>query len=91
VEPKHIMKSWVGLFDALRLGLKKHEFRVLDRDFQIGDLCLLQEYEPRSKVYTGRELMVRVTYITSAEHEHCAFSPNALHPGMGVLSVELVE
>lgn len=88
---KHELKSWVGLFDPLSRGLKKHEFRVMDRDFQVGDVCLLREYEPVTKEYTGREVYYRITYITSAKHQHCAFSPNALHQGMAVLSVEILE
>lgn len=87
----HELKSWVGLFEPIRKGEKKHDFRVLDRDFKVGDICKLREYEPTTKVYTGRYVIVRVTYITSAQHQHCAFSPNALHPGMGVLSIELIS
>lgn len=88
---KHELKSWVGLFEPLSLGLKTHEFRVMDRDFRIGDVCLVREYEPVSKKYTGRKAFYEITYITSAKHEQCAFSPNALHPGMAVLSVRLVS
>lgn len=88
---KHELKSWVGLFEPLMLGQKKHDFRVLDRDYQVGDVCLLREYEPVTKTYTGRSALVRITYITSAQHQQCAFSPYALHPGMGVLSVELID
>lgn len=87
---KHELKSWVGLFEPLFFGLKKHEFRVMDRDFAVGDVCRVREYEPTTKVYTGRELFYEITYITSSQHNHCAFSPNALHPGMAVLSVKVL-
>jgi hypothetical protein len=88
---KHIMKSWVGLFEPLSLGLKKHEFRVMDRDFRVGDLCRIREFEPVARKYTGRYLEYEITYITSAKHQQCAFSPNALHPGMAVLSVKILK
>ncbi len=94
MQPKklpHEMKSWVGLFEPLSLGLKKHEFRVMDRDFQVGDICRVREFEPVSRTYTGRELEYEITYITSAQHQQCAFSPNALHPGMAVLSVKVLS
>lgn len=86
----HELKSWVGLFEPLLKGEKKHDLRVMDRDYRIGDICKLREYQPVTKEYTGREVLVRITYITSAEHAACAFSPYALHPGMAVLSVELI-
>lgn len=85
----HELKSWVGLFEPIFQGLKTHDLRVLDRDYKVGDICLLREYEPITKKYTGREVVVEVTYITSKFHEACAFSPFALHEGMGVLSIRL--
>ena len=87
-KPNHLLKSWVGLFQPIMDGKKTHDFRVLDRDFQVGDICLLQEYEPVAKTYTGRSVLVQITYITSAKHGHCAFSPFALHEGMGILSIK---
>ena len=62
----------------------------MDRDYQVGDTLLLREYDPLSQSYTGRKCRVCVTYITSARHQHCAFSPTALHPATAVLSVKLI-
>ena len=87
---KHELKSWTGLFEPLSQGQKKHEFRVMDRDFQVGDVCWAREYDAVTREYTGRSIYYRITYITSAKHSHCAFSPNALHPAMAVLSVEVI-
>ena len=86
---KHELKSWVGLFEPLLRGEKTHDLRVMDRDFQIGDLCWVREWNPVRREYTGRDLKYEITYITSAQHAHCAFSPNALHPAMAVLSVKV--
>lgn len=86
----HNLKSWVGLFGPLAAGEKKHDFRVMDRDFKVGDVLRLNEYEPVEKLYTGNSVLAKITYITSAQHTPCAFSPFVLHPGMAVLSVELI-
>lgn len=88
---KHDLKSWVGLFEPISKGEKTHELRVLDRDYRIGDICRLREYEPISKEYTGRQCYVEVTYITSSQHQECAFSPFALHPATGILSIKKVD
>lgn len=87
----HDLKSWVGLFEPINTGVKTHDLRVMDREFEVGDRCLLREYEPTTKEFTGRTCLVEITYITSAKHGHCAFSPFALHPGMGILSIRRVE
>jgi hypothetical protein len=89
-EVKHTLKSWVGLFEPIFNGTKTHELRVLDRDYQIGDVCLLKEYDPIKMTYTGREVLVEVTYITSSLHKECAFSPMALHPATGILSIKKI-
>ena len=86
--PDHELKSWVGLFQPLYDGTKTHDLRVLDREFKIGDICWIREWEPRKREYTGREMWYEITYITSSQHAECAFSPNALHPATGILSVK---
>lgn len=88
---KHDLKSWVGLFEPISDGSKTHDLRVLDRDYQVGDICLLREWEPIERKYTGRSCYVQVTYITSSKHGECAFSPTALHPATGILSIKLLE
>ena len=87
---KHFLKSWVGLFEPIYNGSKTHDLRVLDRDYQVGDICLLKEYKPIEREYTGRECLVEITYITSSQHGECAFSPFALHPATGILSIKRI-
>lgn len=87
----HELKSWVGLFEPILEGRKTHDVRVLDRDFQVGDICILKEWEPTKREYTGREVKVEITYITSAQHQACAFSPFVLHPASGILSIKKIS
>lgn len=61
----HRLKTLPGPFRAIRRGEKVHEYRRNDRDFQVGDYLLLQEWE--NGEYTGESLTVRVTYITRDE------------------------
>jgi hypothetical protein len=75
------------LFEATLAGIKTHELRRLtDRDYQVGDTLLLQEYDPSTKTYSGRELAVRITYMTSVEAP-CALSEECLHPDFCILSI----
>jgi hypothetical protein len=87
---EHKVKSWPRFFDAILSGAKAYEVRRLtDRDYQVGDRLRLQEFDPASETYTGRELLVRITFLTSAE-EPCALSEECLHPDFCILSIAKV-
>jgi len=86
----HEMKSWRQFFEAIIAGEKRHEIRGLDRDFQVGDLVLLREYDETANEYTGRHAHVEITYVTSASHP-CALSSAALHSDFCILSIRLVD
>ena len=66
----HELKSWVGLFEPLIQGQKKHDLRVMDREYNVGDTLRLREYEPVSKTYTGREAFFRSEEHTSELQSH---------------------
>lgn len=69
-------------------GYKTHELRRSDdRHFEVGDILRLQEFDPKTNRYTGREVKAEVTYITSGEHP-CALSESALQPGFCILSIK---
>lgn len=75
----HKLKTWPEPFKATRTYAKRFEFRLNDRDFQVGDDLLLQEWEPEGSFgevghtdetalvvtgrYTGQECLRTVTYI----------------------------
>ena len=85
----HRLKCWPEFFEPIRSGVKTHDLRRADdRAFAVGDRMLLEEYDPESKAYTGRTLVVRITYITSADLP-CALSREALHPDFCILSIAL--
>jgi Domain of unknown function (DUF3850) len=84
---EHKVKSWPHLFEAALAGTKTHEMRkATERDYRVGDTLRIQEYDPSLETYTGRELVVRITYITSSESP-CALSRSGLHPDYCILSI----
>jgi hypothetical protein len=65
----HKLKTWLRYFYAIKNGTKTFELRKNDRDFQVGDTLVLQEYDENENEYTGRELSVVVSYvILEAKH-----------------------
>ena len=88
---EYSVKSWKHFFQAIKAGAKTHDLRDLkDRDYKIGDILNLQEYDFVSGTYTGDSCKVAITYITSAATP-CAFSSSALAPGHCILSLKLIS
>jgi hypothetical protein len=85
----HKVKSWPKLFAAAKNGEKQHELRKNDRDYKVGDLLVLQEFDPETQSYSGCEICVEITYITSAEAP-CAISTEAMGNEFCILSIRAV-
>jgi hypothetical protein len=82
------VKSWVPFFQAFKTGAKKHDMRDLkDRNYKVGDILVLEEYDPFKGQYTGDVMRMKITYITSRETP-CAFSSAALDSNYCILSLE---
>ena len=86
----HKVKSWTHLFQAAKAGLKKHDLRnKTERDYNVGDTLILQEYDFITGTYTGDELECRITYITD-NRTPCALSSNSLDRDTCVISFEIL-
>lgn len=59
----HYLKTWAPYYRRIESGEKRFEVRKNDRDFQVGDMLILQEYDPHMEIYTGPEMIMTVTYI----------------------------
>lgn len=57
----HCIKINSIYFTAVLSGDKRFELRKNDRDYREGDTVLL--YEWNGKEYTGRNVMVRISYV----------------------------
>lgn len=66
---EHDLKTWPVYFQPLVDGVKRFEIRLNDRGFQIGDVLRLREWELGTYRYTGRELRMRVVYMTGWEQK----------------------
>jgi hypothetical protein len=64
IKRDHTLKTWPEYFQPVADGLKWFEIRKNDRDFKVGDILLLQEWNNVTQLYTGRYMSVRVDYMT---------------------------
>jgi hypothetical protein len=87
----HNVKSWPQYFQPMIDGIKKHDMRNMkDREYKVGDILNLQEYDPFKGEYTGREAKFEITYITSRSTP-CALSSAMLDDNGCILSLTLIE
>jgi hypothetical protein len=49
---RHTLKTWPIYFDAVYDGDKTFEVRLNDRGYQVGDVLLLQRWDPELADYT---------------------------------------
>jgi hypothetical protein len=88
VMSSHVCKSWSPFFQAIKAGKKTHDLRDnTDRNFAVGDVITLREFDPFGGGYTGEELKVEITYMTSRENP-CAFSSAVLDRDYVILSLK---
>lgn len=79
---KHELKTWSEYFDAVWSGAKTCEVRVYDREYEVGDVLLLRDYDMRKHEYRGRELEALVTHIVGPP-----FAP----AGLAVMSIRVLS
>lgn len=56
-------KIWPEHFQKILDGEKKFELRLADFECKPGDILFLEEWDPKTKRYTGRKLEKKVTYV----------------------------
>ncbi len=61
----HRLKTWPAYFADIRAKIKNFEIRENDRDYKVGDVLILQEYDLNSQSYSGREEVRTIIYMTN--------------------------
>lgn len=59
----HTLKTWPEFYKHIESGRKRFELRKYDRLFQSGDTAILQEWDPVTGKYTGKEDRFKIGYI----------------------------
>ncbi len=87
----HELKCWPEPFELIRLGIKRFEVRVDDRNYSGGDVLVLREWDPESRGGMGRKMRLHVLHIVSKKR---GGGPPELLDRLGdlaVMSVEVIE
>ncbi len=79
-----MLKAYLCPFAAIRDGRKKFEHRKNDRDYQVGDCLVIQEFNQNTEKFTREAVLMRVTYVLDGgKCGQCC-----VQPGFCVLSLE---
>jgi len=65
---KHEKKIWPEYFQEILDGKKTYELRLADWECNEGDILVLQEWDPKTKEYTGRKIEKEITYICKTKN-----------------------
>ena len=63
----HTLKTWVEPFEFVWDGRKTYEIRKNDRDFNVGDIVKLAEWDRDKEEFTGRYIEGPITLLTSGD------------------------
>ncbi len=82
-------KIWPGYFEDIASGKKKYDWRLNDFEINEGDTLVLEEWDPATKQYTGRNLEKKVTYVGRFDLKK-SFYPveEILDKGIQIISLE---
>lgn len=56
-------RIWPEYFKLVKSGKKNFELRLADFKIKVGDTLVLEEYNPKTKKYTGRKISKKVKYL----------------------------
>lgn len=58
----HFLKTWPPYWEEVDAGRKTFEVRRDDRDYRVGDMLVLDEYEPGTDTFSGRQCRRLIGY-----------------------------
>jgi ribosomal protein S17 len=62
-------KTWKEGFEKILSGEKTFDVRLANFDCKIGDILVLEEYDPKLKKYTGRKIEKEITFVLNTKKQ----------------------
>jgi len=82
-------KIWPEYFDAVASGKKKWELRLNDFEINDGDTLVLEEWNPKTKQYTGRSMEKKVTRVSKFKLDQLFWPKEEIEQkGIQIISLE---
>ncbi len=81
-------KIWPEYFNLVVSGKKNFDMRVADFEIKEGDTLLLEEWNPKTKEYTGRSIEKKVGYVAKFKLDSFGQAKEMEEKGMQIISLE---
>jgi ASC-1-like (ASCH) protein len=81
-------KCWSEFFEAVRSGKKRFDVRLADFRCKPGDFLVLEEWNPKTRQYTGRELKRKISFVLKTNELGFWSQKEIQEKGLLVLSLE---
>ncbi len=76
-------------FEAILSGKKKYELRLNDFSIAEGDTLILEEWDGNPRIFTGRVIEKRVTYVVNFKIDELFWSEEEIkRNGLKIISFE---
>ncbi len=62
-------KTWKEGFEKILSGEKTFDARLANFDCKVGDILVLEEYDPETKKYTGRKIEKKITFVLNTKKQ----------------------
>ncbi len=82
-------KIWPEYFEMVVAGKKKYELRLNDFEVNEGDTLALEEWNPKTKKYSGRTIEKKVTSVQKFKIDKLFWSEEQIkEKGIQIISLE---
>jgi len=82
-------KTWPEYFELVKSGRKRFDLRMADFDIKEGDILILEEWDPKTKKYTGRKVEKKVGYTLKFSIDQ--FGQKDLIEKHGIYAIQLED
>lgn len=62
-------KTWMPYFQEILDGNKTFDARLANFECKPGDTLVLEEYDPKTKKYTGRKIEKEITFVLNTKEQ----------------------
>lgn len=81
-------KCWPNIFEKVLSGQKHFGVRVADFDIKEGDILVLEEWDPKTKEYTGRKIEKKVDFILNFKLDSFGQKEEVINKGLNIIQFE---
>lgn len=81
-------KCWPEMFSDILNGKKNFDVRLNDFECKEGDVLVLEEFNPKTKKYTGRKIEKKIKYILKTKEQKFWSADEINEKGFVVLGLD---